>query len=118
MILFIPLSLVPSAAFPLFFPLLSFLILALQPLFFASLIFFAALLSALLDCLETPTGIGFCNGQGEGSAVELALWMVSSRCTGQRLEPDEVWRWWLGALMLMRRENDAEGGAYGREEGT
>jgi hypothetical protein len=73
-----PALLAPSPHFS-FFPLLpsSFFILALHPLFFASLIFFAALLSALLCCL--PNVMGFWPIQGLGSPVEFMLWIVSKR---------------------------------------
>jgi hypothetical protein len=67
-----PELLAASDHLPLLFEFSSFRIATLQPLFFASLMFFAALLSALLGCLPTPTVVDFAM-KGDGSATEFTL---------------------------------------------
>jgi len=115
---FLPISLLMSEASVqpvlLASPHLSFLlsgrILARQPRFFASLIFFAALLSARLEFRETPTATGFECCQEEGGSTEVALWMVSKRFTDGRRELGDGIdaRLLLVVLRLVRRV----GGGY------
>jgi hypothetical protein len=113
-----PALLAASDRFPLCFEFSSFRI-ALHPLFLASLIFFAALLSALLGCLFTPTVIGL-GIQGVGladSLAELTLWIVSRRCIGGRR-----WESWgpcriVGLLRLRRFTGGTGLGIFWRELG-
>ena len=57
---------------------------ARQPRFFASLIFFAALLSARLELRDMPTFTDFDCCHDKGGSTEMLLWMVSKRFTDGR----------------------------------